>query len=125
MSFAFSDHFAHIIKLQLPASMNKLSCPKSKPLFKSKPNVIKDDIFILRLKEHFILWSNVKEAGLDSLTWWEEVVKPGIKKLLIQRGQELNKERSGILNLLQIRQSYLVKKLHSGLSQHLADLKLV
>ena len=122
---AFSDHLSLIVKFQLPELMTKLSSPKSKPLFKSKPNVIQDKTFIKNLKDNLSLWSKVKEAGLDTLSWWEIVVKPGIKHLLIHRGQELNKERSGILNLLQIRQSYLVRKLQSGQTHRLADLKLV
>ena len=53
------------------------------------------------------------------------MVKPGVKKLLIERGREINQERTGTLNLLQIRQSYLVQKLQSGHQHKLAELKLV
>ena len=48
------------------------------------------------------------------LTWWEVLVKPGIKKLAIERTKELNKERKSLLNLLMMRQCYLTKKVQSG-----------
>ena len=105
--------------------MEKIVSPKSKPLFKAKPNVIQDETFKCRLKDNFHLWSQVRDAGLDILTWWELVVKPGIKKLLIERGREINLERAGELNLLQIHQAYLVKQLQSGNMNRLAELKLV
>ena len=52
-------------------------------------------------------------------------MKPGMKKLLLERGREINQERSGALNLLHIRQSYLVLKLQSGEHHKLSELKLV
>ena len=123
---AFSDHLTLIVRIKLPENMSKLVSPKSKPLFKSKPNVIQDDIFQSRLKLNFELWLEVrKSTNIDVLNWWELVVKPNIKKLLIARGREINKERNGELNLLLIRQSYLVRKLQLGRSHFLADLKLV
>ena len=67
----------------------------------------------------------MRQAGLDTLPWWEVVVKPGIKKLLIQRGKELNKDRSGQLNLLLLKQGYFVSKLQGGDTSRLSDLKQV
>ena len=126
VGIAFSDHFALIVKLKVPENLSKSVSPKSKPMFKSKQNVIKDPIFQTRLKESFLQWQAVREnTSLCVLTWWELVVKPSIRRLLIERGKELNKEKRGILNLLQIRQSYLVKKIQSGELQHLADLHFV
>ena len=114
-----------IIKIKVPQTMTKLSSPKSRPLFKSKPFVIQDIKFKEKLKENLVLWSQVRQAGLNTLSWWEIIVKPGIKKLLIERGQEINKENTGALNLLQIRQSYLVRKLQAGHLDRLSELKLV
>ena len=122
---AFSDHLSLIVKIKLPENMQKMSSPKSKPLFKSKPNVIQDKLFKSRLKEKFKLWSTVRDAGLDVLSWWELVVKPGVKKLLIERGREINFDKSVELNLLQIRQAYLVKQMQSGNHSKLMELKLV
>ena len=53
------------------------------------------------------------------------MVKPGIKKLLIERGKEMKQERMGALNLLMLRQSYLVRKLQSGEFEKLGELKEV
>ena len=84
---AFSDHFALIVKFKLPENMSKLMSPKSKPLFKSKPEVIQDEVFQKRLELNFQLWLNVRQTtSLDVLSWWELIVKPNIKKLLIERG---------------------------------------
>ena len=122
---AFSDHLSLVVKIKLPPNMNRQASIKSKPLFKSKPEVIQDDIFKSRLRENLRLWSQVRSNGLDTLTWWEIVIKPGVKKLLIERGREINLEKTGELNLLQIRQSYLVRKIQSGNLHKLAELKLV
>ena len=122
---AFSDHQALIVKIKLPTASSRILCPKSKPQFKAKPAVIRDNIFQARLKESFSLWYPIRQAGLDLLSWWEVVVKPGMKKLLIQRGKELNKERSGLLNLLLLKQCYFVSKLQKGELHRLPDLKQV
>ena len=87
--------------------------------------MIRDKIFNERLKVKFSAWSEVRESGLNLMSWWEVIVKPGIKRLLIDRGKELNKERSGHLNLLLLKQAYLVQKLQRGDMSKLADLKLV
>ena len=101
---AFSDHFSLIIKIKMPENMTKLISPKSKPLFKSKPEVIDDEIFRNRLKQSFQLWLEVRASTcLTTLDWWEMIVKPNIKKLLINRGRELSKHKRGELNLLLIR----------------------
>ena len=53
-------------------------------------------------------WTRVKTfqgVDTDNLLWWEFLVKPGIKKLGIQRYKELNKGRREELNLLLLRQT--------------------
>ena len=45
----------------------------------------------------------------DTLIWWELLVKPGIKQIGIKRSKEINKEKREELNLLLLRQVYLVK----------------
>ena len=123
---AFSDHFSFVVKFKLPERMSKLVSPKSKPLFKSKPEVIQDKTFQSILKQNFNLWLDVrKNTSLSVLDWWELIVKPNIKKLLIERGRELNREKDGKLNFLLIRQSYLVRKMQSGMSHLLPQLLFV
>ena len=57
------------------------------------------------------------------MIWWEKIVKPGVKHLLIKRGKEINKEKRGILNLLLVKQAYYVRKVQSGDFERLRDLK--
>ena len=109
----FSDHQSLVVKLQFPAHFSKLLSPKSRPLFKANPAVVKDLEFQRRLRYQFDAWLQIRD-NTGFMVWWEYVVKPGVKRLLLQRGKEMKKERRGRLNLLLIRQSYLVKKLHSG-----------
>ena len=70
-------------------------------------------------------WKEVKDLGLDVLQWWELLVKPGIKKLAIQRSKEINRENRGHLNLLLLRQAYLARKLLLGDFSHYFELKCV
>ena len=44
-------------------------------------------------------WEEVKAFGVPILTWWEVLVKLGIKMLAIERSKEINKERRGHLNV--------------------------
>ena len=55
-------------------------------------------------------WKAVTNQGVDILIWWEKLVKPGIRKLAITRGKEMNRDRRGFLNLLLFRQAYLTSK---------------
>ena len=48
-----------------------------------------------RLAVNMKEWKEVRKFGVPVLTWWEVLVKPGIKKLAIERSKELNKERRG------------------------------
>ena len=125
VGIAFSDHMALIISVKLPTQVSRLSCPKSRPFYKPKPFVIKDKIFKKRLEINFNLWLEVKSAGLNLLLWWEHIVKPGIKKLLIQREKEINKEQRNILNALVCKQSYFVQKIQQGEFGLLKSLKEV
>ena len=55
-------------------------------------------------------WNQAKQYGIPTLTWWESLVKPGIRKLALERTKEVNKERRLYLNLLMLRQTYLSRK---------------
>ena len=87
---AFSDHMAYVVSISIPTLSSTLSSPKSRPLFKVRPEVICDKIFQENLAESMADWKQVKDLGLDVLTWWEIVDKPGVKKLAMQRSKELN-----------------------------------
>ena len=124
IAVSFSDHHSLIVEMELPSQFSKSRSPKSRPLFKASPSVVKDAVFKARLQEQFKVWSKVK-ANLPFMCWWEEIVKPGMKKLLILRGKEINRDNRGKLNLLLVRQAYLVKKLHMGLLSKLKELEEV
>ena len=71
--------------------------------------VIKDTLFKVRLEEAMQSWLRVQgfqgseSDKMNTIMWWEMLVKPGIKKLGIERGKEINKERREHLNLLLFR----------------------
>ena len=111
---AFSDHLAYVVSFSLPEPMARILSPRSRPLFKIGPTVIKDHIFQARLSESMTDWQEVHDLGLDIITWWELLVKPGIRKLAIQRSKEINRERRGELNLLFLRQAYLMRRIQLG-----------
>ena len=93
---AFSDHMAQIIKISLPDPMARIISPKSRSSFRLKSEVITDKIFQERLGAAMLSWERIKAfQGIetDTLLWWEMLVKPGIKKIGIQRSKEINKEK--------------------------------
>ena len=117
VSIAFSDHMSHIITISLPDPLNVVLSPKTRPLFKVKPEVAKDHLFHERLKESMEGWLEVKALGLNVIPWWEMMVKPGVKKLAIQRSKEINQERRSEINLFLLRQAYLTRKLSTESSR--------
>ena len=116
---------ASIYTITTPASIHKSLSPKHKPQFKSKPDVITDAIFKERLTAKLAEWEQVRVAGANIISWWELLVKPGIKQILIERGKEMTHLKNGRLNLLLLRQSYLSRKLQQGNLNYLAQLLLV
>ena len=49
--------------------LKKIICPRSKPLFKAKPDVVTDSVFKERLKENFSKWKLIKEFSTNLTTW--------------------------------------------------------
>ena len=90
---AFSDHMAYIVNFLLPPQSAKLLSPRSRPQFKIRPEVICDPVFREHLSDAMVDWQQVKDLGLDVLQWWELLVKPGIRKLALQRSKEINREK--------------------------------
>ena len=70
-------------------------------------------------------WQNVRAFGMENLPWWELVVKPWIIKLGMLRGRQMLKDSRAELNLLQVRQAYLNKKVTLGFISNLGELKTV
>ena len=122
---AFSDHMAYIVSYNLPTSSSRMFSPRARPMFKVRPEVINDRVFQQNLSDSMKDWKELQDLGLDFLTWWELVVKPGIKRLAIHRGKEINRGKRGELNLLLLQQSYLARKLHFGDLRKLSELRCV
>ena len=102
-SVAFSDHRCLVIKYRLPDSCKKSLGPKSRPFFKISPLVINDADFKMLLTEKMDHWKYIRNKyNYDILEWWENIVKPGMKKLAIEKQKDINKSRRGMLNLLYI-----------------------
>ena len=123
-SIAFSDHMVYNVKLTLP-SITKLTTPKSKPFFKTKPEVVKDVWFKNQLEMAMVRWQEVLDRGLPLLDWWELIVKPGIKRLAIGRLKEIKRQKRGKLNMLLLKQSYFTRKMQEGNLEILGQLKEV
>ena len=125
LPIAFSDHHAHVVTVKLPDPFARLICPKSKPSFRIKAEVVLDETFQRCLADAMLCWQEVRSFGLNVLTWWENLVKPGVKKLAQKRGRELKREKHEELNLLRLRQGYLNRKLMVGEMWRLSELKSV
>ena len=113
-SISFSDHLSQRLVYTLPSPLDRKIAPKPSPQFKIPPEVVNDSKFAETLEEKLNIWNQVLEAGADSMTWWQHLVKKGILQLARERKREMNKERRGLLNLLLVRQAYLAKKLLDG-----------
>jgi hypothetical protein len=122
---AFSDHLAYTVTCQLPALQARILSPRARPIFKVNPDVVTDPTFQETLRANMTDWLRVKALGVRVLVWWEELVKPGIRRLAKERGRVLGKERRGALNLLLLRQSYLIRKVMAGHTGYLTELKVV
>ena len=127
---AFSDHFAHVVEFLVPDKIKYIVSPKSRPSFRIQSEVIKDDVFKEKLAASLTMWERVRsfsdsKSGSSTLSWWEQLVKPGIRKLALERTKEMYTFRKEVLNLLLIRQAYLTRKLQLGFTNKLGELKEV
>jgi hypothetical protein len=58
--------------------------------------VLKDSVFKYRLEESMKSWQRVRQfqsedsREIGTLYWWEKLVKPGIRKIAMQRSKEIN-----------------------------------
>ena len=122
LPLSFSDHQGLVVKICLPDPISKIICPAERPSFRLKNDVIYDSIFQESLEGAFVDWLNIKAFGMKTLPWWELVVKPGIRRLGMQRGKQMARECRAELNLLLVRQAYLNKKVKLGHAEKLTEL---
>ena len=105
ISVAFSDHCAYVVKMMIP-DLDKILPPQTRPLFKISPEVVHDKVFKTRLEKEMVEWQQVKSRGLSVMQCWELIVKPGIRKLALNRSKELNKIKRSRMNCLLLKQSF-------------------
>ena len=98
-------------EVKVPSLSTQHVSPRGSPFLKIRDEVACDKIFQERVREAMENWKVIRSDSLDVLTWWELVVKPGLRQIGLSRGKELKKEQKGELNILLIRQAYLVKNL--------------
>ena len=118
LPLAFSDHFAHIVKVKMPDQLARLCSPQSRPQFKVREEVARDQEFQERVQVAMEEWEQVRQEGLPVLAWWEMIVKPGVKKIAMERSKQINETRKSQLNILLLRQAYLVKKIQTSQANH-------
>ena len=125
MPLSFSDHHGLVVEVILSDPLSRIISPKGRSTFRLKDEVITDVQFQVSLSEAMLGWQRIKSLGLETMQWWEIIVKPGIRKLGMLRGKQLSKERRDNLNLLLVRQAYLNKKVKSGYLEKLGELQSV
>jgi exonuclease III len=59
VSVAFSDHMSHVVTISLPDPLSVILSPRTRPLFKVKPDVVKDPLFRERLQDSMTGWLEV------------------------------------------------------------------
>ena len=116
---------SHIVTISFSTALSRILSPRTRPMTKVRPEVIRDPEFQALLAESMEDWKKVRDQGLHVLKWWEMIVKPGIRKLAMKRSKEINWERRGELNLLFLLQSYLARRLQKGELNKLGELRKV
>ena len=105
--------------------ISRMLPPQSRTLFKTSREVVLDKVFRDRLAKEMVDWQQVRERGLAIMQWWELIVKPGIRRLAIQRSKELNKIKRSRMNCLLLKQSHFTKELQGGNWDALVLLKVI
>ena len=81
---------------------------------------MKDVKFQESIRSQFESWLELKEH-FSPIYFWEEVIKPGIKKLAIHREKEVNREKQQELQALQLKLDFHLCKLKESNSKSFAD----
>ena len=89
VGLSFSDHLAHITRIEYSKANNVEVNPKKRNIYKIKHYLASDEVFLKSVRNEFPTWVDVKH-NYTPVTWWEYCVKPSIKKLAIQREKDIN-----------------------------------
>ena len=80
---AFSDHYGVVSDISLLSAFTRQVFPRGSRSFKIRNAVAQDAIFQGRVSTAMENWKQIRNSGLDTLTWWELVVKPGVRNLAV------------------------------------------
>ena len=69
LPLSFSDHHGLVVKIFLPDPMGRILCPKGRPSFRLKEDVIMDTQFQGSLHEAMLGWRRVHSFVTDTLLW--------------------------------------------------------
>ena len=93
----FSDHLSVAVEFNISTQVQI-----GRPLWKLNVSLLKDDLIKENVK---IVWSHLqrkKQSFPDIIAWWDELVKPNLKKFYIEQGREKKKYQYGLINYLEI-----------------------
>ena len=119
-AISFSDHLAHIVNFGIKNEPNLKDSPRKRSIYKIKHWLVKDAIFREMIRSKFDCWLDMKEY-FSPVYLWEEVIKPGIKKIAIAREKQINKERKQELEALQLKLDFHLSNLKDSNDQSYSD----
>ena len=111
-STGFSDHLYVSVEFEI-----SLDIHIGRPIWKLNVSLLKNNL----IKANFaILWAHLhqrKPSFPNIVDWWDELVKPNLKKFYIQQGRENKKFQYGLINYLeiQLRKEYEIAN-HTGVT---------
>ena len=92
----FSDHLSVTVEINISTTVQI-----GRPQWRMNVSLLKDNL----IKENFgIMWAYLqtkKGSFTNILSWWEDLVKPNIKRFFIQQGREKNRLQYGLINYLE------------------------
>ena len=92
----FSDHLGVTAEINISRTVQV-----GRPQWRQNVSLLKDNL----IKENFsIMWAYLqsrKRSFSNVISWWEELVKPNIKKFYIQQGKENKRLQYGLINYLE------------------------
>ena len=60
---ALSDHMGLIVKVKMPRFCSNVVSPRASPLFKARPEVVRDPVFKARLQEQYTVWEEARTVS--------------------------------------------------------------
>ena len=112
-ALSFSDHLGHVVNLIISGEQYQKENPRRRSIYKIKHWLLNDTIFLDSIRQEFDSWSELKDH-FSPIYFWEEVVKPGVRKIAIKREKEINQERNQELQALQLKLDFHLSRLREN-----------